>query len=740
MPRFRRPFPLLFGLSLCAAAPSFAQSTLPTEREYDKHSQIYNGSSCAQITDTLPPIEAAPDDKVRVRADHADLLHNGLSTLSGSVKLKRDDQEITAEQLDYDELQQRITIDHESLFRSSKIVVDSQSSQFDLDDKSGLFNDDSFVVLMRGARGHADQLQVNADKTATLKGADYTTCAPGNNSWYLEASKIDLDYDAGIGTARNARLRFLDVPIFYSPWIQFPIDDRRRTGLLYPLLANTNKTGFDLREPLYINLAPNYDMTFTPRYMSERGTQLELSGRYLLSQSEGDLGYQYLNRDRVTDQERSYLYYNDRSLLTPRLSMDLHYADVSDPGYFEDLGNNGIDLSANSFLDRSARFMYQSPASYSVQMLVQDYQEITSNLTQVEQPYKRLPQILFNTQTRNSFLYSRLGLNGEYSNFVRADSVEGQRIDVDPYIKVERDTIAWYSKALLDYRYTDYRLTGTAPGDASNPSRGLPMLSTEYGLRFERLLDDGTPQLLEPRLFYLYVPYRNQDDLPVFDSGEPDFDFTQLFARNRFSGIDRISDANELTLALTGRQLDPDTGAVKASASIGQLYRLEAPRVALPGETPPDSGVTDLIGEFEYNLSTHWGTRLLAQWSPAESEISRAGVAVRYRDDNRHLFETAYRYRRGLLEQTDLTAMTPIYHAISLAGRWRYSVRDKQSLDTYVGLRYDTCCWAADAAFRRYISDSKGTMNNGIYFQLELKGLGQIGSGFPNLHVDDDVY
>lgn len=732
---------LLFGFSLLAAAPAFAQSTLPTEREFDKHAtQTYNGSSCAQITDTLPPIIAAPDDKVRITADQADLIDNGLSKLSGSVKLKRDDQEITAEQLDYDELEQRVIINHESLFRSSKIVVDSQKSQFDLDDKSGLFSDNSFVLLSRGARGHSDQLQVNADKTATLRGANYTTCAPGNNSWYLEASKIDLDYDEGVGTARNARLRFLGVPIFYSPWLEFPIDDRRRSGLLYPVLANTRKTGFDIREPVYINLAPNYDMTFTPRYMSDRGTQLELTGRYLLSNSEGDAGYQYLNRDRATDEQRTYLYFNDRSLLTPHLSMDLHYADVSDPEYFEDLGGNGIDLSSDSFLDRSARLLYQSPASYSVQMLVQGYQKITSNLTQVEEPYRRLPQIVFNTETRNSFLYSRAGLSSEYSNFARDNSVEGQRIDIDTYIKVERDTIAWYSKAQLDYRYTGYQLTGTAPGVNSTPDRALPVLSAEYGLRFERLLDDGTPQLLEPRLFYLYVPYRRQDDLPVFDSGEPDFDFTQLFARNRFSGLDRISDANELTLALTGRQLDPETGAVKVSASLGQLYRLESPRVTLPGESSPDAGLTDLVGEFEYNLSAHWGTRLLAQWSPENAEFSRAGVAIRYRDDNRHLIETAYRYRRGLLEQTDLTVMTPVYKAISLAGRWRYSIQDDQSLDTYVGLRYDTCCWAADVAFRRYISDSRGTMNNGIYFQLELKGLGQIGSGFPNLRVDDDVY
>ncbi|NKF21432.1 LPS assembly protein LptD [Solimonas sp. C16B3] len=726
------------------AAPAIAQSTLSTENDYSKDRHTYSGSSCAQLSDTLPPLEPLSDDKVHLSADNADLVRNGLSTLTGSVRVRRGDQEITANRIDYDEAQQRFIINDESVFRSSRAVIDSQHAQFSLNDDSGLFSDNSFTLLTRDARGHSDELKVNGDKTAELTGAAYTTCAPGNDSWYLEASHIHLDYDAGVGTATNARLRFQGVPIFYSPWLQFPINDQRRSGLLYPVLANTNKTGFDLREPLYLNLAPNYDATFTPRYMSKRGTQLELAGRYLLSNSEGNLGYQYLDQDRVTDERRTFAFFNDRSLLSPNLSMELHYADVSDPRYFEDLGSggsgNGIDLSTDSFLDRSARLTYNSPGAYSLQVLVQDYQKITSSLTDVEDPYRRLPQVLFNTQTRNSFMYTRAGMSAEYSNFVRDDSVQGQRYDVDPYLKIERDTISWYSKAQLDYRYTGYELTDTAAGDPNAPHRALPIFSAEYGLRFERMLADGTPQTLEPRLFYLYVPYRNQSDLPVFDSGDPDFDFTQLFSRNRFSGLDRISDANEVALGLTGRQLDPSTGAVKASASIGQLYRFEAPKVSLPGEDAPNSGATDFIGEFAYNVSKNWGTHFVVQWSPEQSEFSRTGMAIRYRDDYSHYFEAAYRYRRDLLEEADLTAMTPIYHAISLASRWRYSVKDSQTLDSYVGLRYDTCCYAVDVAYRHYISDSQGNMNNGIYFQLELKGLGQIGSGFPNLRVDDDVY
>lgn len=721
------------------AAPVHAQSTLPTRSDYTRDRHDLMPSTCPQISDTLPPLEPATDDKIRMTADQVDLQQEGLSKLLGSVKLRQGDKEISADQLDYDAAQKRVIINNESLFRSQDVVVDSQRAQFDLDDQTGIFSDNAFTLTARVARGNARELQVNADKTASMQEATYTSCAPGDDSWYLEASKIKLDYDAGLGSASNARLRFLGVPIFYSPWLQFPIDDRRRTGLLYPIVADTKKTGLDIRQPLYINLAENYDLTFTPRYMSKRGTQLDLAGRYLFEQSEGNLGYEFLDKDDVTGEKRDYVSFEHRGLLNQRMSMALHYANVSDPAYFEDLGGN-VDLSSISFLDRSARLTYQSPAEYSIQALVQDYQKINSNITSLEEPYRRLPQVLVNAQTRNTYLYTRAGFTGEYSNFARADSVQGQRIDLDPYLRIERDTFAWFSKAQLDFHYTAYELTNTTAGQSNSPDRALPMFSTEYGLRFERMLADGTPQLLEPRLFYLYVPHESQSDLPVFDSGEPDFDFTQLFARNRFSGLDRISDANELTLALTGRQLDPDTGAVKASVAIGQLYRFEAPRVTLPSEAAPDKGATDFIGEFDYNLSQNWGTRLLAQWSPEQNEFSRTGIAVRYRDDHRRLFEAAYRYRRDQLEQTDLVAMTPIYKAISAAGRWRYSISDGKTLDTYVGLRYDTCCWAIDVAARRYISDSRGTFNTGIYAQLELKGLGQIGSGFPNLRVDDDVY
>lgn len=739
MSRSHRLLAILLGVGLAASPPLHAQGTLATKSDYSKDAHTKTASTCAQMSDGLPPLDPLSDNRIHLTADKVDLTDEDLSRLVGSVRLRMNDTEIRADELDYDEQERRAIINARSIFRSKDYVIEAQRSEFDIDDEEGLFEDNAFTLMSRSARGDAKRMQVRGDKTASLDKVRYTTCAPGNDSWYLEASHITLDQEKGLGTARHARLRFLGVPMFYSPWLQFPIDDRRRSGLLYPIVGDTDKTGVDIRQPIYLNLGPNYDLTLTPRYMSERGTQIGSAGRYLFTQSEGDLGYQYLDHDRRTDEKRDYVYWNHEGLINRRPAMDVRYADASDPRYFEDLGGN-IDLSSVSFLERSARFTYQAPAIYSVQALFQDYQSIASNLASSEDPYRRLPQILINAQTRNTFLYSRVGITGEYDNFKRENSIEGQRLDLAPYLKIERDTLSWFGGAQLDLHYSAYELTGTAPGAASSPERTLPIFSAEYGLRFERLLADGTPQLLEPRIFYLYVPHENQDQIPVFDSGEPDFDFTQLFARNRFSGLDRISDANQAAVALTARQLDPSTGAVKAALSVGQLYRFVEPRVTLPNEPAPPQGATDFIGAFDYWLSQRWSTRMLTQWSPETSEFTRGAVAVRYRDDSRRLFEAAYRYRSDLLEQTDLMALTPVYGPVSLSARWRYSIRDRTSLDTYGGLRYETCCWAANVAYRRYISDSDGNFNNGVYLQLELKGLGQIGSGFPNLRTEDDVY
>lgn len=721
-------------LPLLAALATLLSVTTPS------WGQVASASTCGQLVPPRPQRDkpATPDSRLFLSADQVDLDQNGLSQFLGSVKLRQGDKEFSADQLNYDEAERRVEVDSASEFNNADLSIRSERATFDLDDESGTFHGTEFTLPSRAARGESSAVTLNADGTARLADVRYTTCSPGTDAWYLESSDIKLDYEEGMGTARHARLRFFGVPILYSPWLQFPIDDRRRSGVLFPVIGESDKTGWDLRLPIYLNLGPNYDATLTPRYMSERGLQARLDGRYLMPRAEGALSYEYLDEDQRVGEKRDYLQVRHEGLINRRLALDLRYSEVSDPAYFEDLGGD-IDLSSITHLERSARLTYVSPNAYTIQGLLQDYQTITSTVEAVDDPYRRLPQIRIDALTREALWYTRAGMTGEYVNFVRSNSVEGQRVDLHPYLRMERDRVSWFAQSQLDFRYTTYELTGTDAGRPSQIDRALPMFSAEYGLRFERLTASGAPQLLEPRLFYLYVPHEAQDDIPVFDSGEPDFDFTQLFARNRFSGDDRISDANQFALALTGRQLDADTGAVKAAVSVGQLYRIESPRVQLPDEPSPDRGATDFIGSVDYFLNQRWGARVITQWSPEEAEFSRTSAALRYLHE-RQRFELAYRYRRGLLEQTDLIAITPLGGGFSLTGRWRYSLRDQQSLDAYAGVEYETCCWALRTSFRRYIASTNGDFNNAIYMQLELKGLARLGSGLQNLFPREEVY
>lgn len=709
-------------LVLLAAAPAAAQGTAVP-------------AMCEQTDYALDAPAPVSDDRLTITADEGLFEQNGLSNLAGAVKLRQGSTEFSAAALKYDDAGKRVSISVESLFRNEDFIIRSGEASFDLSSEEGIFTDTEFTLTGRGARGQAEEIVLGSDGSARIREVSYTTCPPDSQAWQLRGSRISLDHEEGLGTAVGASLRFGGVPILYLPWFQFPIDDRRRTGFLFPTIGESSQTGLDLRIPLYINLAPHYDMTLTPRYMGRRGLQLGTGARYLFSQGEGSARFEYLPRDEVTQQQRNYFETQNVGRVNQRLGYSVQAASASDRTYFEDLGDQGTAIGI-THLERSGRLIYQAPAAYTVKALLQDYQTLSTNLLPADEPYARLPQVTVSARTKNSRLHSRLGLSGEYVNFARKDSVEGQRFNLVPYLRTERAGASWFAAAQADYRYTAYDLTGVAPGQPASPSRSLPQFSSEGGLRFERITAGGKLQTLEPYVSYLYTPFRDQTLLPLFDTGEPDFDYTQLFARNRFSGEDRISDANQMAVAATSRLLNGE-GEVKFSASVGQLFRFQPSRVAVPGTSTPDQGATDFFAGLDYNLSARWRYSLDLAWSPDERVFNRSSTALHYRDAGRR-FDLAYRYRRDLLEQADVTASLPLFGGWRGAVRSRYSIDDDAPLDTLAGLEYETCCYALRASYRRYIANTAGEYNRGLYLQIELKGLTRIGSDFDGLLPVDD--
>ncbi|HZR37144.1 MAG TPA: LPS assembly protein LptD [Nevskia sp.] len=714
----------LAALGLCALAPAQAQ--------YSRTAP----ASCPQVdyARELPPI--APDPRLVLNADQVELKQNGVSRLTGSVLISQDGREFSAQQVDYSDADKHLRVDSQSLFRDPGLIVKSQSLDYDLVSEQGVFNQASYTLIPPAARGQSERIDVSREGWARLSGVSYTTCAPDAESWLLKAGRIELNQDTGMGYAHDATLWFQGLPLLYLPYFQFPIDGERHTGFLPPIFGQSHNTGFDLRAPFYLNLAPNYDATLIPRYMTERGAQLGGRVRYLWSKGEGQLYGEYLSYDQDTHKERSYVNFSHESLFNQRLGLEAQYAQVSDRNYFEDLGGN-VDLTSASFLAQGAKLTYAAPASYTVTALVQGYQPVASSIATTDNPYQRLPQITLDALTRNTWLDTRAGFEGQFTNFARSDSVEGQRLIAQPYLRWQQDHAAWYMAAQTDLSYTYYNLTDTAGNQPEQPQRTLPVLSGEGGLHFERITDSGVLQTLEPKLFYLYVPYHAQDQLPVFDSGEPDFDFPELFARNRYTGEDRISDANQITSAVTTRLIDPDSGLTKVSASLGEIYRFNAPRVGLPGFSNPSPGSSDYIGAVEYQISQRWAAAGTAEWTSNFDRFQRTEVDLRYREPENGLYgrrlDIAYRYFNGLLQQADVAFSTPIVDRWRAAARVRYSLFNDEIQESFLGLEYQTCCWAIRGTYRRYISNSNGGFNNGVYFQLDLKGLSRLGTGFDEL-------
>jgi len=673
-----------------------------------------------------------PDSEVvtfEVGSIEAQLGPDPKASMSGGVLLRRGDELAGADSARYDPVGKALLLEGGVRYEDPDSQVASDSAEFSYEMGRIRFEGANFLLGASDAHGAADAIEINQQGRLELDGVSYTTCPPESNDWLLEARDIDLDTRKGVGTARGIKLRFQGVPILYSPYLSFPIGDARKSGILTPQIGSTRRSGTEIQVPYYWNIAPNYDATISPRILSDRGLQLQTQFRYLTEKSSGQANIDHIASDSMFNDARTLLQLRHRTMFVNGWRNRIDFREVSDNQYFEDLGAS-LSTSSTTHLDRNLNFDYHND-NWSFFGQVQDYQTIDDAVLPSDEPYRRLPQLLVHGEWPDSFLGMTFSFGGELVNFDRDIGVTGWRLNLSPELELPISRPGWFITPAVALDHTQYELKDTLPGQSTDPSRTLPIGSLDVGVILERTMKSGGGDrihTIEPRMLYVHVPYREQADMPIFDTITPDLNLVQLFRKNRFLGVDRIADTDQLSIGITSRVLDGSSGRELLSATVGQTRYLSISGVTLPGEPLITDETSDYVAEVRFNLRENLNFDVGHQWGEKDKGTTQSQARLQYRPSTNKVLNLAYRFRRGSLEQGDLSLSWPIASKWNFVGRYNFSFRDDEALEQFYGLEYESCCWGLRLVSRRHISTRDGTRDSSVGLQLVLKGMSSVGT------------
>lgn len=694
------------------------------------------------LAELLRPPSAAESgsDDIQFSADQAQVSPTE-AALEGEVIVEQGDLRLQAPRVVLDRSDNTVSA-QDLRYGSSTLAVRADEAEVTLDAEMAEFYQAEYYLPDQHAQGSAGQVSIDrSQQQSQLQDVTYSTCARGKEFWQIRSRELELDQIKGRGIARDLSLAIKDTPILYLPYISFPINDQRQSGWLAPRLGYDDGTGLDLQFAYYWNIAPDQDATFYPRVVSKRGLMLGAEYRFLNHHDNGQIRLEYLPYDDELGNDRGAFFIQHRSHFLSNLYTDLLYQYVSDDNYIIDLDNT-LDLFSPDYLERHFDLVYHG-ANWTALARLQGFQTLDNDLFNLEnEPYERLPQFRFDGVWPQNNYGLDYELRSELVHFEHDTLNTGTRLDIDAGASLPLNWPWGFVKPSLSYRYTAYDLAEGVSVDkntgSQTPNRAAPVVSMDGGVFFERSVDwplfgEGI-QTLEPRLFYLYVPFQEHVDIPLFDTTEVDRSFSWLFLSNRFVGADRLGDANQLTTAVSSRFLAAADGRERLRFSIGQVHYFRDREVTLNNNEPDLDNTSDIIGEAQVALNTAIDLRGAWQWDPDQNQTGRSTLDLRFRPDSQRLLNLSHRYARDDLEQVDLAFIWPIKDSWRALGRWNYSLREERSLDVLAGFEYSDCCWALRLMGRRHRDDPQtDEISNSVFLELELKGLSSIGNRIDNL-------
>jgi len=750
------------AIAVVEASPICPVGVLRCPKPKDPYRTCKRNDLLDFYTPGLPPAgdrSQAPTDLIARKVTAPDRTH---VQVEGDVELRKLDALLKADFLTYDSETTDYTATGNVRFQDHATLVAADSARGTTTPSSTSMDNARYQLLEQRGNGVAAKINQTDPDHSQAFNATYSTCDPSERQWEIRANELDMDQVEKEGYAHGATMVYGGVPFFWLPYMKFPLDNERESGFLFPKIGYSDRRGLVVGIPYYFNLAPNYDATLEPRVMTERGAMLAGQFRYLSTSSKLDFDFNYVPHDKEAGSEyddyvathpgtqaeeipgqRDFVHLLGSTAFSANWGASVNINHVSDQFYLTDYGNSFI-TTATSLLPSSA-YLNGHGDWWSASFGGDAWQVTDPSLSASVEPYRRLPRATFQGE-HVLFGGFDAGINAEYANFQKTNALTGGRLDAYPYLAFPVETAAYFIRPELGLRYTSYDLSHledyantqpfAQPLTNSSPTRSTTIFNLDAGLTFERAAQyfgNDYTQTLEPRLYYLYVPYRNQNDLPILDTQLPTFDFPSLFRTNTFVGADRQTNANNLTAALTTRLIDNASGDQLLSASIGEIRYFSTQRVQLPGYPEVDYSGSDYVGELNLRLNDRWGLRWDQQWNPNTHLTDLSGVGIERRFGTDGVVNVSYRFRRNFLEQVDTTALVPINDRWSLVGRYYYSIMDHQLLEAFGGIEYDSCCVALRTLVRHFVNVSgANTMDTAVFLELEFKGVGATGTRTEN--------
>ena len=642
---------------------------------------------------------------------------------------------ITAEEASYDETAGVLQIPKSVVFENPDLIIFGESAKLLTKEKTTIIDGADYQILSIPARGTASQIRVENGENIELDEVTYSTCTSVDNSWELSAKKIVINNQSGEGEARNLVLRFKDIPIIYLPYLSFPINDQRKTGLLVPNLGRSSKRGLEISLPYYWNLAPNIDLTTTPTLMAKRGVQLSAELRFLTAIQGGITQIDYLPNDDKYKKDRTYISHRQTINLPSNWRMKLNGEYASDNSYFEDLTGT-MSSTSRTHLLREIQLEHYSE-NWIMEIGMDHYQMIDDSIIDEEKPYRRLPYFNFSGMWGNKALGLNYALDSEVVFFDKPETISGSRFHVMPEVSAPLNFNGIKITPSMAMDFTKYNLHNanvSSPISNVSPERAVPIYSLDLTGVFQKTWKNGRYlQTLEPRILRVYVPYRNQDDFPIFDTIVPDMNGIQLFRKNRYVGQDRLGDTSQISYGITTKVVDANNGNSLFGLTLGQIRYFKDRKVALPSESKLTQDSSGYMAMMNMKINKNWSVKLGHMWNTHSNTSMKTTARFQYKSKQSEIFNVAYRYRRNMLKQLDASFSWPVRDHWNVVGRYNYSILDRKVLEQFVGLEYESCCWGIRVISRKHLAYRNGDTDTSFSIEFVFKGLSDIGDPVENL-------